>query len=442
MHNSEHLTHPKYRPDIDGLRAIAILSVIGFHAFPYWVNGGFVGVDVFFVISGFLISTIIFGSQARNSFSFVEFYIRRIKRIFPALILVLVASFAFGWFALLADEYKQLGKHMAGGAGFVSNFLFWNESGYFDNAAETKPLLHLWSLGVEEQFYIIWPLLLWFAWKLRLNLIAITIAVAAISFALNIAYVHGDPIAAFYSPQTRFWELMAGSVLAYLALHRQTLFTIFMNRFGKWFGQAVYVQPIKSNENILRNARSISGAALIAIGVLVITKARNFPGWWAVLPTLGAVLIISAGSQAWLNRVVLSNRVLVWFGLISYPLYLWHWPVLSFAHIVQSEPPSNALRISAVLISVALAWLTYRLVERPFRFGRYGKLKAGILLGLMIVVGYAGYNCYDRDGLGFRFKERQEYSDYFDNTFPEFKYGKDYSESIDWNAVLRTSKST
>jgi peptidoglycan/LPS O-acetylase OafA/YrhL len=161
LHN--HLTHPKYRADIDGLRAIAVLSVVLFHAFPtlqlsifssLTIAGGFIGVDIFFVISGFLISTIIFDNLARGSFSFLEFYSRRIKRIFPALLLVLITCFAFGWFALLADEYKQLGKHIAAGAGFVSNFVLWNESGYFDNSAETKPLLHLWTLGIEEQFYI------------------------------------------------------------------------------------------------------------------------------------------------------------------------------------------------------------------------------------------------------------------------------------------------
>lgn len=176
-HNHNDLTHPKYRPDIDGLRAVAILFVVGFHAFPNWVHGGFIGVDIFFVISGYLISTIIIGSLERDSFSFVEFYIRRINRIFPALLLVLIACFSFGWYALLADEYKQLGKHIAGGAGFISNFLFWNESGYFDNAAETKPLLHLWSLGIEEQFYLAWPLLLWLVWKNKLNLLAVSLVV-------------------------------------------------------------------------------------------------------------------------------------------------------------------------------------------------------------------------------------------------------------------------
>jgi peptidoglycan/LPS O-acetylase OafA/YrhL len=181
-----HLTHPKYRPDIDGLRAVAVLAVVLFHAFPGLIRGGFIGVDIFFVISGYLISTIIFENLDRGSFSFREFYVRRIKRIFPALIVVLLACFAFGWFALLADEFNQLGKHIAAGAGFVSNIVLWGEAGYFDNSAETKPLLHLWSLGIEEQFYIVWPLLLWFAWKRKFNLLTIAVLIAIISLALNI----------------------------------------------------------------------------------------------------------------------------------------------------------------------------------------------------------------------------------------------------------------
>src|SRR5208282_3531353 len=153
---SPQLTHPKYRPDVDGLRAIAILSVIGFHAFPSFIRGGFVGVDVFFVISGYLISTIIFSSLEKNRFSFIEFYFRRIRRIFPALILVLVACYVFGWFALLTSEYELLGKHIAAAVGFVLNFMLWHEAGYFDEAAALKPLLHLWSLSIEEQFYVLW----------------------------------------------------------------------------------------------------------------------------------------------------------------------------------------------------------------------------------------------------------------------------------------------
>ncbi len=214
------MTNPKYRADIDGLRAIAVIFVVGFHAFPEQIPGGFVGVDVFFVISGFLISTIIFGGLENDSFTYSEFYARRIRRIFPALILVLSATAIFGWYELLADEYKQLGKHIAAGVGFVSNFAFWSEAGYFDNIAETKPLLHLWSLGIEEQFYLIWPALLLTAWQRRLNFLPIIVGIAIVSFGANIYLAKTNATAAFYSPASRFWELMLGGMLAYVSLHR------------------------------------------------------------------------------------------------------------------------------------------------------------------------------------------------------------------------------
>jgi peptidoglycan/LPS O-acetylase OafA/YrhL len=372
------LTQPKYRADIDGLRAIAVLSVVGFHAFPKWVKGGFIGVDIFFVISGFLISTIIFANLERNRFSFVEFYSRRVKRIFPALLLVLIASFAFGWFALPPDEYKQLGKHIAAGAGFISNLVLWNESGYFDDAAETKPLLHLWSLGIEEQFYILWPFLLWLAWKRRFNLLLITVTVATVSFALNIFKIHSDPVATFYSLQTRLWELSIGSILAYVALFNPSAL------------QRLHLQN--------KNVQSLCGFALLAVGVLLITIERAFPGWWALLPTVGTALVISAGSQAAINRSILSNGVLVWFGLISYPLYLWHRPLLTFAHIVEEDIPSPKIRITAVAISILLAWLTYKLIEKPIRFGTHGKAKTITLIVLMTAVAFVGYDGFKRDG--------------------------------------------
>ncbi len=400
--NSEHLTHPKYRADIDGLRAIAILSVVGFHAFPFWVKGGFIGVDIFFVISGYLISTIIISSLERNSFSFIEFYSRRIRRIFPALLLVLMACFTFGWFALLADEYKQLGKHITGSAAFVSNFLFWNENGYFDNAAETKPLLHIWSLGIEEQYYVVWPLLLWLAWKKRFNFLVTTLVIALISFVLNVVYVRSDTVAAFYSPQTRFWELLMGSVLAYVTLHKQSVLAKFQHRLDTRLARIFHEQVRETNGSILCNVQSVFGAVLIVIGIILITKERQFPGWWALLPTLGAVLVISAGSQAWLNRVILSSRVLVWFGLISYPLYLWHWPLLSFSRILASEMPSIGVRIGAVVVSITLAWLTYRFIENPVRFGLKKLRIVWILIFLAISVGAIGYYTYRQDGLGFR----------------------------------------
>ena len=371
------LTHPKYRADIDGLRAIAVMSVVGFHAFPSWVRGGFIGVDIFFVISGFLISSIIFDNLERNRFSFVEFYSRRINRIFPALMAVLVACLAFGWFVLFPDEYTQLGKHIAGGAVFVSNFLLSNENGYFDNPSANKPLLHLWSLGIEEQFYIIWPLLLALVWKRKRGFVAVTASIAVISFAFNIYAINKEPVAAFYSPASRFWELMLGGLLAYVVLHKPDL--------------------IERH----KDAQSIFGCLLTAIGLVFLNKDRAFPGWWALLPTLGAFLLISAGPKAWLNRHVLANKWLVFVGLISYPVYLWHWPMLSFARIVGGETPSSEIRIAAVLISIVLAWLTYRLIEKPVRFGRHGMAKVVVLCVLMTSTGYAGFNVYRHDGSNF-----------------------------------------
>ena len=293
---------------------------------------------------------------------------------------MLAACFAFGWFSLLADEYGQLGKHIAAGAGFVSNLVFWREAGYFDNAADTKPLLHLWSLGVEEQFYLLWPFALWFSWKKRLNISAVIAAVAALSFAANISAVRGDAAAAFYSPVARFWELMIGAFLA-------------NRRAGRENGGDVAVP---------RDLQSIFGFALIVAAVFLIGKDKLFPGWWALMPAAGAYFIVAAGDRSWLNRAILSNRVLVWFGLISYPLYLWHWPLLSFARIVAGGVPAREIRLAAVAASVALAWLTYKLIEGPMRSGGRAKLKTAILCAAMLAVGSAGYGSYARGGLAFR----------------------------------------
>jgi peptidoglycan/LPS O-acetylase OafA/YrhL len=205
--------HPKYRPDIDGLRAIAVLSVVGFHAFG--IQAGFIGVDIFFVISGYLISSIIFGDLQQNQLSILDFYRRRIKRIFPALLTVLLFCFALGWLTLLADEFTALNKHIAAGLAFVSNLVLLGESGYFDSASHNKILLHLWSLGIEEQFYIFWPLLLLIFWRLRLKLDMLLWGLLPCSFLLNIALIHNYPSATFYLPITRFWELLIGAALAY-----------------------------------------------------------------------------------------------------------------------------------------------------------------------------------------------------------------------------------
>jgi peptidoglycan/LPS O-acetylase OafA/YrhL len=399
VHQVNPMGPSQYRPDIDGLRGIAVLSVVGFHALPLWVRGGFIGVDIFFVISGFLISTIIFNGLEAGRFSFLEFYGRRIKRIFPALALILLASYAFGWFALFPYEYAQLGKYIAAGAGFVSNIVLWNESGYFDNVAETKPLLHLWSLGIEEQFYVVWPLFLWLAWRFRIRVLGFTIAVAAASFLLNIFGIFIDDVWTFYSPETRFWELLTGSFLAWNRLHGTGEISALQRKFAGRLGKFSDARTGEELSATVRHMQSWSGVCLIAFALFFLTKARPFPGWWALLPTIGAAFIIAAGPRSGFNRKVLCHPLIVWFGLISYPLYLWHWPLLSFARIMFGEVPTAAIRITAVALSVPLAWLTYILLEKPIRRGGHVGLKVTALVVVMGAVGGAGYACFRSDGL-------------------------------------------
>jgi peptidoglycan/LPS O-acetylase OafA/YrhL len=383
-----------YRPDIDGLRALAVLPVVAFHAFPNVVKGGFIGVDIFFVISGFLITGILQkilqnNELAHNKLSFYRyittFYQRRIARIFPALFTVMLACFALGWLLLLPAEFKIFGKHLLAGAGFASNLVFWQEAGYFDAAAETKTLLHLWSLAVEEQFYLVWPLILWGSWKLGLRTAWLVAGLLLASFAWNVLQIHQHPVATFYSPLTRFWELATGALLAVLVVN----------------------QHAKNISNLVQNLKSVIGLMLIAVALYLVTKEKRFPGWWAVLPVLGSYLIIAAGQNAWFNRVVLSNRVMVSMGLISYPLYLWHWPLLAFLRGAQLDPPTIGMLWGAVVAAFVLAYLTYWLIEKPLRLGAWWQekiaLKTGLLLAGMLALGTAGYAVYGQKGVSSRF---------------------------------------
>ena len=362
-----------YRSDIDGLRAVAVLVVVIFHAFPHALRAGFIGVDIFFVISGYLISSIIFERLRADTFSFWDFYARRIKRIFPALIIVMTSCYAFGWLALLTDEFAQLGKHIAAGAGFASNFVLWQESGYFDVASEAKPLLHLWSLGIEEQFYLVMPVLLWFLGRHNLPIPVVIAGLACASMAINLISLRLNGVgalSAFYSPLARVWELLAGCGLAWLSLQPNHKFN--------------------TRSLVLQSGLAWLGLGLIAASLYFISPQSAFPGGWALLPVVGAGLVIAAGSRAWPNRIILSNRLLVGIGLISFPLYLWHWPLLSLARIVRGEELTLWTRVSALLLATLLAWLTYRFVERPVRTDRWGKQGLRWLMVLMLVLGLTG----------------------------------------------------
>jgi peptidoglycan/LPS O-acetylase OafA/YrhL len=433
QHPSPVVGHMKYRPDIDGLRAIAVLLVVVYHAFPHALPGGFIGVDIFFVISGYLISTVLFQGIQGETFSLVDFYSRRIRRIFPALAIVLLATGVFGWFALRADELSQLGKHIAAGAGFVSNLVLWSESGYFDAAAETKPLLHLWSLGIEEQFYFFFPIILWLAWKAKLNLLKVTVFVASASFLWNIFQYNNDTTALFYSPQTRFWELMIGAMLAYLTLHppRQ------LHRIG-----------------ILRSAevRSLVGIAFIVVGVVTGGRAFAYPGVWAIFPTVGAALLISAGQTTKLNKYLLSFKPMVLIGLISYPLYLWHWPLLSYARILEGRTPSATVRVWCVIAAFVLAMITYRLIERPLRFHAQQARVALALLITVFSVGISGFVIHQQNGFPGRSIDLREvkfdgdighveFHAYVENKFFPCTPNAVRAQAEKWDDIVRCSQS-
>jgi peptidoglycan/LPS O-acetylase OafA/YrhL len=366
----------RYRPDIDGLRAIAVLLVVWFHAFPEAIPGGFVGVDIFFVISGFLITGILVRELDQQRFSLLGFYMRRIRRIFPALIVVLAVTLVLGWLWMLPAAYAQLSADVFASAAFVSNIALLLQSGYFDIESGKKPLLHLWSLGIEEQFYLFWPLILMLATRLRLRILAVASVIGIASFALNVTLIGSDPVATFYLPFTRAWELLAGAALACGWNHlRQT--------------------------SAASNWRAVIGSLLIAVAASVLDSKSAFPGWWAVLPVAGAALLLSAPA-AWGCRHLLSSPAMVRIGLISYPLYLWHWPLLVFFGIIKFAPLTLLERALIVGLSFALAWLTYRFVEIPFRFGRPSRLRIAGLCSGMALVALAGGIVVEGRGFDFR----------------------------------------
>lgn len=333
----------EYRRDIDGLRAVAVLSVLIYHAFPGILPGGFIGVDIFFVISGYLISNIIREELVSGTFSIRQFYARRIRRILPALLIVLFFCLLSGWLILLPEEYKQLAKHITSATTFTSNFRLLSESGYFDAEAEMKPLLHLWSLAIEEQFYIIWPLIIGTALKFRSKSLTLIILLAATSFLVNLESIADNINLAFYGPAARFWELMLGGMIAFLPKNATTAAQREGNKLG------------------------VIGILLLVIGFAFINNQRAFPGFWALLPTTGALLIILGGENSTLTKSTLSTRPLSSIGKISYPLYLWHWPLLSFLYICTGQA-STTERALALALAFILASATYIFAERKIRY--------------------------------------------------------------------------
>jgi peptidoglycan/LPS O-acetylase OafA/YrhL len=358
--------NPDYRADIDGLRAVGVVLVVAFHAFPTVISGGFVGVDVFFVISGYLITGIILSGLRSSDFTFIGFYARRARRILPALAVVLAGVLAIGWSQLLPAPYQSLGLHTLAGALFFPNLLSWSEVGYFDAAAETKPLLHLWSLGVEEQFYVVWPILLALLSRRRGWLTAGLSVVVAASFLYSCYATWHQPAAAFYSPLSRLWELGTGGILAATNLRAKN-----------------------------RSSISLLGIALIAGSALVFQRTSHFPGAMALIPVAGATFVIVFGSN------LLGHRWPVSVGLISYPLYLWHWPLLSFAAIAGLT--SVSARVAIIAASFALAALTTLLVERPIRFGRLRRSGVRVSVAAMALIAGGSALIWQSGGFPWRY---------------------------------------
>jgi peptidoglycan/LPS O-acetylase OafA/YrhL len=339
-----------YRPDIDGLRALAILLVIAYHYFG--LPGGYVGVDVFFVISGYLITGMLLADLEGSRFSLFDFYARRVRRILPPALLVIVASFIVGWAWLLPHDFRALSEEACASALYVFNFLLWHQSGYFDASASTKPLLHLWSLAVEEQFYLVWPAFLMLArWKRKTDLGIVAIILA--SFLINLVTIQDDQAAAFYSPLSRLWELASGGLLVQYERIRNA---------ARLHGGRDFAKASRSAGPL-----PIAGVLLILGAAALYNRGSNFPGYLAAIPVIGALLIVAGGAGAWLNRVLLASRPMVYLGRLSYSLYLWHWPVLVLATLLVADEHLGYLNGVCLAVSGLLAWGTYYCCERPIR---------------------------------------------------------------------------
>lgn len=335
----------RYRPEIDGLRALAVLPVIFFHAGFDFFRGGFVGVDIFFVISGYLITTIIISELAEGKFSIINFYERRARRILPALFFVMLVCLPFFWFWLSPLYLKDFGQSLIAVSTFSSNILFWSESGYFETASELKPLLHTWSLALEEQYYIIFPIFLMIVWCLGIKWILILLTLIFIlSLGISEWGVLYHPNAAFYSLPTRGWELLVG------------VFAAFYLKYNDY---------LKSNS--LNQLISLIGCGMIIYAIVVFDSKTPFPGLNALVPTIGTGLLILSAVPNTLAHKLFSLKPIVGIGLISYSAYLWHQPILAFTNYGILGEVSNLLTLSICASSFILAWFSWRYVEKPFR---------------------------------------------------------------------------
>lgn len=371
----------QYRPEIDGLRAVAVLSVVLFHAFPDTLSGGFVGVDIFFVISGFLICSIIARSVSAGSFSLLDFYERRARRILPALVAVMVVVLGASYVVLLPDAFAELGKSAVAASLFVANFFFWTSEGdYFGGSAEYAPLLHTWSLGVEEQFYIVAPLVLYatIRWKGKPAAFWTVLALSCVSLCISVAFSRDDAATSFYLPLTRVHELGIGALIA-LAPNTPAL-----------------------NRGV-REALGLTGLTMMGLAIFLYDSSTIFPGAAALLPCTGAGLVIFAARQDTLSGRLLSLRPVVFVGLLSYSLYLWHWPLLVLArHYTASLHLEPSVTFICIAASFVLAFLSLKYIETPFRVRSLAPNRRAMLMlsaSAICAVVIAGTTIAVRDGM-------------------------------------------
>lgn len=333
----------KYRKEVDGLRALAVLPVVLNHARVPPFTGGFIGVDIFFVISGFLISTIITQQISDGEFSIIDFYERRARRIIPALFVVVVTSFILAYFTMLPDDFENFSQSVVATMFFANNILLTLTSGYWELASEFKPLLHTWSLAVEEQFYIFYPLIMIAVFKLRRSALPAILIVGIVgSFAMSAMLTSTHPNSSFYMIHTRAWELLLGALASYY-MKRQSL------------------TPDTCNQ------LSLMGLLLIALAIFGYSESTPYPSFYAAVPCIGTALILMFANPSTITNRILSNRVLVGIGLISYSLYLWHQPVFAFARILSITPPSRGLMTTLCILTVSISYLSWRFIEQPFR---------------------------------------------------------------------------
>ncbi|ARQ00763.1 hypothetical protein CAK95_17980 [Pseudorhodoplanes sinuspersici] len=369
----------RYRPEIDGLRAVAVVPVIFFHAGFTGFSGGFVGVDIFFVISGYLITSIIVAELEAGHFSLRAFYERRARRILPALFLVTLTCIPFALMWMPPEQLKSFGKSVVAVALFVSNIFFWSEAGYFTAAVDEKPLLHTWSLAIEEQYYLIFPLLMILCWPLGSRRIVLLIFLSIIpSFALAQVGSYRWPDATFFLIFSRSWELAIGGLIAF------------------------YLKAPMASGRVIRELMSFIGIGLIVWAIIFYSGKTPYPGIYALTPTLGAALIIVFAAPGTILGTILSMRPLVSIGLISYSLYLWHQPLLAFSRVIFSGRQSTPLLLGLIALCVVLSYLSWRFIEKPARKVVFRpSIMAGAAIASVLVAGLGLLAAYGNIGRSF-----------------------------------------